>query len=179
MNLKLPVIFNSPYVPIAGNFVDSLGLGIIVPFLPFFTSTFEDDVERANLWVGWILSAQFVGNFFGSYVMGLLSDKYGPKFALSLSLFGDIIFFLAGAFANSGISFLIFRFLAGFTSPATPADSWLVQASDEETRPKLIAYVLAATWGGFLIGGMYGNIHKETTFLSIIFKRWSQCNYRE
>lgn len=153
MTFGFPEYFSGSKIAIVGNFVDAMGLGIVVPFLPFFTATFESDPDKANLWVGMILAGQNFGVFIGAYFMGALADKYGPKFALLLALFGDAIFFLAAAFANTGVSFLLLRIAAGVSSPGTASDTWLVKSTTPENRPRALGLLVAGTWAGVLLGG--------------------------
>mmetsp|Transcript_8878 Transcript_8878/g.10629 ORF Transcript_8878/g.10629 Transcript_8878/m.10629 type:complete len:444 (+) Transcript_8878:149-1480(+) len=153
MTLGLPELFSGPKVAILGNFIDAMGLGIIVPFLPFFTETFESDPDKSNLWVGGILAGQNLGVLLGAYIVGTLADKFGAKFALALTLAGDAVFFLAAAFADTGVSFLLLRIAAGISSPGTASDTWLVKSTTPENRPQALGLLVAGSWAGVLLGG--------------------------
>ena len=83
-------------------FVNMIGFGIIVPLLPFFAESFH----AASWQVALIFSAYSVGAFFGEPFWGRLSDRWGRKPVLMLTVCGNCACYLALAFAPSiGIAF--------------------------------------------------------------------------
>src|SRR5262249_46353964 len=68
-------------------FVDMLGFGIILPSLPYRAAQFGG----SGVWVGAILTAYAVAQFVAAPVLGTLSDRYGRRRILLLSLAGSAI----------------------------------------------------------------------------------------
>lgn len=166
-------------VAIAGVYADSFGYGIIIPFIPFFVDTFEKDPVKANQWVGAILSAQYLGIFMGAFLMGYVTDKLGPKRALCISLAGDVVFFLLGAFAKSGELFLLTRLASGISSPSLPAETWVVKNTTSENRPTYYSMLMAGAWLGILLGagggvavadvGISGALYLSSSVAFVVF----------
>jgi MFS family permease len=99
---------------------------MIIPLLPFFV----EDAGNSEVWVGMILSLQYVGVIFGNNAIGFISDRVGRKFALLLSMAGDTAFFVASGYAKSSLMLLIFRVFAGAFTPLAPSLTWLLDSVD-------------------------------------------------
>src|SRR5476651_2884558 len=91
--------------------INSLGFGIIVPLLYSYTKKYGITQQTIGL-----LTATFsIAQFFATPVLGALSDKFGRKPLLAISLLGTTISFLM--FAWAGNIFMLFsaRILDGLT----------------------------------------------------------------
>jgi MFS family permease len=134
-------------------FVNMIGFGIIVPLLPFYAESF-----RAASWqVALIFSAYSVGAFFGEPFWGRLSDRWGRKPVLMLTVCGNCACYLALAFAPGiGAAFLI-RFLGGVASGNNSVvQSCLADVTHEDERSARMAWVSATYNVGFIIGPAMG-----------------------
>lgn len=63
-------------------FIDMVGFGFIIPLLPDYIARFGG----APALVGLLASAYALGQFFAALVVGRLSDKYGRKPLLLISI---------------------------------------------------------------------------------------------
>src|ERR1700761_1423146 len=91
--------------------INSLGFGIIVPVLYQYGKTFG--LTGTTLGV---LTASFsIAQFIATPVLGSLSDKWGRKPLLAISLAGTCLSFLLFAFAHSIIMLFAARILDGLT----------------------------------------------------------------
>mmetsp|Transcript_13647 Transcript_13647/g.16545 ORF Transcript_13647/g.16545 Transcript_13647/m.16545 type:complete len:432 (-) Transcript_13647:276-1571(-) len=147
-----PTPFSGPKIAYCGTFVNFFGMGIILPFLPFFVDSVEDDDNAATLWVGAIVTGQFVGVVIGSVIMGTVSDKLGPKLALLVALSGNVLFFALSALADTTLLFFLARLSAGTFTPVVPAEAWVIHSTSSENRADALGKFVASILGGFLLG---------------------------
>jgi MFS family permease len=134
-------------------FVNMIGFGIIVPLLPFYAESFQ----AASWQVALIFSAYSVGAFFGEPFWGRLSDRWGRKPVLILTVCGNCACYLALAFAPSiGAAFLV-RFLGGVASGNNSVvQSYLADVTHENERSSRMAWISATYNVGFIIGPAVG-----------------------
>lgn len=71
-------------------FVDVLGLSLILPLLPYYAATFGATAEV----VGLLLGANALTQILGTPILGRLSDCFGRKPLLLVSLAGTVVGFL-------------------------------------------------------------------------------------
>src|SRR6201985_2312983 len=81
-------------------FIDVLGLGIIIPVLPKLLEVLgKIGYSDAAYYIGWVTFAYASMQFIFASVMGNLSDQYGRRPILLISLFGFAIDYFVMAFA--------------------------------------------------------------------------------
>lgn len=158
-------------------FIDLLGIGVIIPVIPalFFepTSNFfppEVSVEQRSILYGFLIAAYPILQFFGAPMLGALSDRYGRKPMLSLSLVGTMIGYLLFAWAilsqNIWLLF-ISRALPGFTGGNIAIIlSSIADVSDAKSRAKNFGLVGMAFGLGFILGPTIGGILADKSVVS-------------
>lgn len=149
--------------------IDSMGLGILFPILSdllinhqsHFLSHASSDFTR-ELWYGITIGIYMIAWFFGSAMLGDLSDTMGRKKSLMICLIGASFGYLISAIAivfHSLIFLIVGRVIAGFTAGSQPvAQAVIVDFSTDDTRAKNIGYVLLAVSIGFVLGPVMGGI---------------------
>lgn len=136
-------------------FVDLLGFSIILPLLPFYAETFNATPTQIGLLVASYAAAQLIG----APLLGRLSDRYGRKPVLLISLTGTFIGFLILGFANSLLMLFISRILDGFTGGnISVAQAYITDVTDENNRAKGLGMLGAAFGLGFIIGPAIGGL---------------------
>ncbi len=152
-------------------FVDLLGFGLILPLLPFYAESYGASAVIVGLLVASYAAAQLVG----SPLLGRLSDRYGRRPVLLLSVFGTFLGFLLLGFApaiGKGlaahiapqaanaliISVLFFsRILDGLTGGnISVAQAYIADVTDEQNRARGLGLIGAAFGLGFIIGPAAG-----------------------
>ncbi len=120
-------------------FIDLLGFGIIMPLLPSFSvNVLHIDETMIGLIAGIFSLTQFLFN----PIWGTLSDKYGRKPILVMSLIGSTISYLLLAFVFSGIILstallLTARAFAGaFAANISAAQAVISDVTTPEERTK-------------------------------------------
>lgn len=152
--------------------LDVIGFGIIIPVIPVILKKFTNgDLALASRYGGWLLFSFSLVQFFSSPVLGSLSDRFGRRRVLLISLFGFGIDYLFLAFAP-GIGWLFLgRMIAGFTGGSiTTATAYIADISTAENRGKNFGMLGAAFGLGFIIGpvlgGWLGEIGPRVPFLA-------------
>jgi DHA1 family tetracycline resistance protein-like MFS transporter len=140
--------------------IDVIGWGIIIPVMPkLLEDMIHGNVSKAASYNGWLLFAFAVAQFLFSPVLGNLSDRYGRRPIILISLFGFAIDYLFLSFAPSIEWFFVGRVVAGITGASfTTASAYIADISTNENRAKNFGMIGAAFGVGFMIGPMIGGL---------------------
>ena len=143
-----------PLIPLTlATVCNIVGLGMVVPMLPFQVTTYGGDVGMAPL----IFSAFSAAAFFGAPVWGWLSDRMGRKPVLLLSAFATVLSYLWLANADSLFDVYGSRLAAGFAAGWFAAAAALVaDVTSPADRAKGMGLLGAAFGMGFTIGPALG-----------------------
>jgi DHA1 family tetracycline resistance protein-like MFS transporter len=144
-------------------FIDSLGFGIIIPSLPTVIMELTGEpVSTAADWSGYLLAVYAALQFFMAPVFGNLSDRFGRRPLLLLSLFAFGVDFLLTGLATSMTWLFIGRAFAGvFGASFAAAGAYIGDISDDHNRAKNFG-LIGAAWGfGFTLGPVIGGFVAE------------------
>ncbi|ERJ58131.1 TCR/Tet family MFS transporter [Sphingobacterium paucimobilis] len=143
--------------------IDITGWGIIIPVVPkLIEELIHSDISEAAKYGGWLGFAYASTQFLFSPVVGNLSDKYGrrPIILISLFAFGVDYIFLALAPTISWL--FVGRIIAGLTGASiSTASAYIADISTDEDRAKNFGMIGAAFGLGFIIGPVIGGILGE------------------
>ena len=158
-------------------FLDMLGITIVIPVIPalffepdslFFASGMSMD-DRSVLY-GFLVAAFPFMQFFGAPILGTLSDRYGRKPVLSISLVGTLIGYLLFAYAIlSHNLWLLFvsRMIPGFMGGnISIIMSSIADVSDEKYKARNFGMVGAAFGIGFILGPSVGGLLADDQLVS-------------
>lgn len=137
-------------------FIDLIGFGIIIPILqPYAIGEFGATEFQAGLLMGVFSMVQF---FFTPF-WGWLSDRFGRKSILLVTLFGIAGSYVVLALANSLTMLFVGRILAGFFGGNIAiAQSYVADVTPPEKRAHGMGLIGAAFGLGFTFGPMIGGI---------------------
>ena len=140
--------------------IDVTGLGLIIPVLPKLIEQLTGGtISQASQWGGWLTFAYAIMQFFCAPIIGGLSDKYGRRPVLLLSLFGFGIDYLFLAFAPTIWWLFLGRVIAGITGASfTTASAYIADVSTAENRAQNFGLLGAAFGLGFIIGPSMGGL---------------------
>jgi DHA1 family tetracycline resistance protein-like MFS transporter len=168
-------------------FLDAVGIGFVYPVMPDLIAEIGGvGLGSAALWGGVLATAYAVMQFLCAPVLGALSDRYGRRPVLLLSLAIMAVDYLGSALAQSMTVLLLLRILAGITA-ATHATCNAVAADlvPPDQRSQTFGLLGAAFMGGFIlgpvIGGLLGEIGPRAPFwaaaalaaLNVLFGWWA------
>lgn len=140
--------------------VDIIGLGIIIPVTPHLIQELTAcTVSEAARYGGWLVFAYASMQFIFSPVIGGLSDRYGRRPVLLLSLFGfGMDYFLLALAPTIGWLFAG-RILSGiFGASITTASAYIADISTPEKRAQNFGIIGVAFGLGFIIGPVLGGV---------------------
>ena len=148
-------------------FLDMLGVGIVIPVIaPLLLDPSHNmlgvdySVETRTILLGFLIAAYPLAQFFGAPMLGALSDRFGRKKLLFISLIGTLAGYIlfATAILEQNIYLLFFsRLLDGFTGGnISIALSAISDSSDEKSKAKNFGMVGAAFGLGFILGPYIG-----------------------
>lgn len=141
-------------------FLDVMGWGLIIPVLPTLVSSLKGvPINEASSYGAILLFGYAFSQFLFAPVLGNLSDQFGRRPILLLSLFGFSINYLLLAWAPSFLWLIIGRIVAGVAgSSVSTAGAYIADVSTESTRAKNYGMVGAAFGLGFIIGPAVGGL---------------------
>jgi DHA1 family tetracycline resistance protein-like MFS transporter len=151
--------------------IDCTGLGIIIPVTPKLIEELTGKgVSEAATYFGWLSVAYAVMQFLFSSVLGGLSDRYGRRPVLLLSLLGLGIDYIFLAIAPSIFWLFVGRMIAGISGASfTTASAYIADVSEPEKRAQNFGMIGVAFGVGFilgpLIGGVFGSFGTRIPFL--------------
>src|SRR4029077_3520403 len=138
-------------------FIDLVGFGIVIPVLPFYTEgTLFNATPRT---VGLLFASYSVMQFIFAPILGRLSDKYGRRPVLLISIIGTGISFLILGFASALWVLFLGRILDGITGGnISTAQAYIADSTTKEDRAKGMGLIGAAFGIGFVFGPAIGGI---------------------
>jgi DHA1 family tetracycline resistance protein-like MFS transporter len=143
--------------------IDVTGLGIIIPVFPELIGKLTGaNISKVSQWGGWLTVVYAVMQFFCAPIIGSLSDKYGRRPVLLISLLGFGVDYLFMALAPTIGWLFLSRVIAGVTGASfTTASAYIADVSTKETRAQNFGLLGAAFGVGFIIGPSLGGFLAE------------------
>lgn len=140
--------------------IDITGWGIIIPVIPkLIQELIHGDISEAAKIGGWLTFAYAITQFLFAPVIGNLSDKYGRRPIILISLFAFALDYVLLSMAPTITWLFIGRVIAGLTGASiTTASAYIADVSTEKTRAKNFGLIGAAFGLGFIIGPVIGGL---------------------
>lgn len=143
--------------------VDCTGIGIIIPVVPtLIQQLMHGTISDAATYGGWLTFAYAIMQFIFSPILGGLSDKYGRRPVLLISLLGLGIDYLFLFYAPDLWWLFVGRLIAGVCGASfTTASAYIADISTNENRAKNFGMIGAAFGLGFIIGPLLGSVFSQ------------------
>lgn len=161
--------------------LDSIGLGIIIPSFPtLITETAHVPISQASQYFGWVMGAYAFMQFIFSPLIGNLSDRFGRRPILLISVLGMSLDYMVMYFAPDLWWLVIGRAVSGiFGASFTSASAYIADISTPDKRAQNFGMIGAAFGIGFVIGpaigGLLSDFGARTPFLVAAF--FSMANF--
>ncbi len=153
----------------AAALMDITAIGLIVPVLPKLVERFTGDAGRAAQVVGLFGATFAVVQFFCSPVQGALSDRFGRRPVLLISIFGLAADYVLMALAPNLAWLFVGRLISGATAASfSTANAYIADVTPPEKRAQSFGLMGVAFGVGFILGpslgGLLGQINPRLPF---------------
>ena len=140
--------------------LDAMGIGLIMPVMPDLIQQVQGvGLADAAVWGGVMAAVFAVMQFVFSPILGNLSDRFGRRPVLLVSMAALAVDYLIMALAGTLGWLLIGRVLGGITSATqSTANAFMADLSKPEERAARFGLISAAFGAGFLLGPMLGGL---------------------
>jgi len=138
--------------------MDILGMGMIAPILPNLVSQLKGGTLASGaLTYGWILSIYALLQFVFAPLLGALSDRFGRRKVILVSLLGGALDFFILAWAPTLFWFVLARMVSGITAANfSAAAAYIADISPREKKAANFGIIGAAFGLGFALGPALG-----------------------
>lgn len=141
------------------SFIDMLGFSLVIPILPFLLSDeFGLPGSTATTWYGILLSSYAITEMFGTTLMGPLSDRFGRRPILLISLFGSTLGFIGQALSPNQYWLLGTRIFAGLFGSSNPVcEAYITDCTIPIERPRYMSLLGACGGIAYMFGPALGS----------------------
>lgn len=137
--------------------LDVIGFGLIIPVMPKMVSKFTTSDVETNYWYMVMTASYGIMQFFFSPILGALSDKFGRRPVILISIVGLGIDFILQGIAWSIPVLFAARVLGGITGASFSVGSaYIADVTSPEERAKGFGMIGMAFGIGFILGPMLG-----------------------
>ena len=146
--------------------IDAMGIGLIVPVMPDLLREISGgDLGNAAIWGGILASIFAIMQFLFGPTLGSLSDRYGRRPVLLVSLIVMAIDFIVMGLAHSIWLLITTRIIGGIAAATqSTAAAFISDISTAKTRSANFG-ILGASFGvGFVLGPLLGGLLGEFGF---------------
>lgn len=137
-------------------FLNSVGMTIVFPLLPFLVGKYLPE-SQVVVGMSTLVSVFAACTFIAAPVFGALSDQYGRKKILTISLTGSAVGYVL--FGIGGALWVLFlgRIIDGLTAGnISTLFAYIADTTEPDERTKCFGYIGAASGFGFMIGPAFG-----------------------
>jgi DHA1 family tetracycline resistance protein-like MFS transporter len=150
-----PSVFGRIWVLLLVVFIDMVGFGIMLPYMPFWAEKFGATETAVTA----LMSIYAFFQFFCAFPLGWISDRWGRKPILALSIFGSVISFSLLAVADSLWMMFLSRGLGGVMGAnIAVAMAYVADVTEADERAKGMGLMGAAFGLGFILGPAFGGL---------------------
>jgi DHA1 family tetracycline resistance protein-like MFS transporter len=138
-------------------FIDLIGFGMVIPVLPIYAQVAPFFASPQE--IAFVVSSYSWMQFIFSPILGRLSDKYGRRPVLFVSMLGSALGYLVLGFATTLLLVFAGRIISGITGGnISAAQAYIADVTSKENRAKGMALFGAAFGLGFVAGPAIGGI---------------------
>lgn len=143
--------------------LDAMGIGIIMPVMPDLIEELTDlPIGAAAIWGGYLTFVYALMQFAFGPMVGSLSDRFGRRPVLIVSLAALTADYLVMGLAPSLLLLFVARLLSGIAGAThSTANAFIADVTPRERRAQAFGMVGAAFGVGFVLGPVLGGLTGE------------------
>jgi multidrug resistance protein len=142
-------------------FIDMVGFGIVIPVLPLYAEHFHATPYQ----IGWLTGIYSGMQVLFVPLLGRLSDRFGRRPVLIVSLLGTSLGFFIMGWASSLPLLFVARIVDGASGGnISTAQAYIADVSTPENRSRAMGVLGAAFGLGFTFGPMIGGIMSRISY---------------
>jgi len=148
--------------------IDFIGFSVLIPVLPLFA----ERLGASPFQVALILTVYALAQLLFLPAWGWVSDRFGRRPVILISLFGTVCSFVLLAFADSIGMIYAARVLAGFFAASVgTAQAVVTDVTSSSDRARGMGIIGAALGAGMIVGPMIGGLtavlHEKAPFYAV------------
>ena len=150
--------------------LNALSMGVIFPVFPTLVKSFtHGDSASAATALGWFGAVWALMQLLFSPLLGVLSDRFGRRPVLLISMFGQAVDYLLMAFSPTLAWLFVGRVVSGATGASTAVGyAYVADVTRPESRARNFGLLAAASGVGAalgpVLGGLVGEISPRAPF---------------
>ena len=143
--------------------IDVIGIGLVFPIVPkLVEEIMGGETASAALVYGWLIATYSLMQFLFSPILGALSDRFGRRPIILISLIGLALDYLLLTFADTIWWLVAARIVGGILSASiSTASAYIADISPPEKRTQNFALIGVAFGIGFIAGPFFGGLLGE------------------
>ncbi|WP_368186603.1 TCR/Tet family MFS transporter [Aestuariibius sp. HNIBRBA575] len=143
--------------------LDAMGFGLVIPVMPDLIKGIQGGtLGDAAVWAGIMTTVFAVMQFLFGPTIGSLSDRFGRRPVLLMSLFVMSLDYLVLALAQNLWLLLVIRMIGGITAAThSTASAYVADISDPDDKAANFGILGAAFGVGFVLGPVIGGLLAE------------------
>ena len=139
--------------------IDMISIGLMIPVLPHLVGQFTQSRADQAFWFGAVSFAFGIANFFGSPILGALSDRFGRRPILLIGFCGLAFNFFMTAAATSLWMLVAVRLVGGgMQANISVANAYVADITQPQDRAQRFGLLGAMMGLGFILGPALGGI---------------------
>lgn len=144
--------------------LDIVAMGLVIPVLPALIEEFSGSNASAGVWNGILVALWAGAQFLASPVIGSLSDRYGRRPVILISVAGMAADWVLMALAPNLWWLVVGRLIGGVTSSSfTTVFAYMADITAPSERARAYGWIGAAFAGGFVLGPALGGVLGEVS----------------
>lgn len=153
-------------------FLDVLGLGVLIPILPYYVRQFNTDAAT----VGWLSVSFSAAQFAASPFLGALSDRWGRRPIILWNILGSAFAYYLFGWASSLWLLMTARILEGITGGSiSTAQAYIADVTPPEDRMKRFGLIGAVFGLGFILGPAFGGLLSKISLSAPAYAAGTLC----